>query len=150
MKGQDQLFSSKKHDWQTPKELFDELRKEFDIQLDACTSGQNPLDSPFFYALDQDNNGLKLNWQTWTFCNPPYIETLDWLHKAWLENIKRNVSSILLLPARTDTKWFHSYVWDQRFHRPIDGVEIRFIKGRLKFGGSENSAPFPSMLVIIN
>lgn len=77
------------------------------------------------------------------FCNPPYGRVIgDWVKKAYEESKKPDTLVVMLIPARTDTKWFHDYI----YHK----AEIRFIKGRLKFGGSNNSAPFPSMVVIYN
>lgn len=74
------------------------------------------------------------------FCNPPYSKIGEWVKKAFYEGRKDNTLVVLLIPARTDTKYFHDYI----LHR----AEVRFIKGRLKFGDAKNSAPFPSMIVI--
>ncbi len=74
------------------------------------------------------------------FCNPPYSEISQWVQKSYEESLKPNTIVVMLIPARTDTKYFHDYI----YHRS----EIRFVRGRLKFGGSKNSAPFPSMIVI--
>jgi len=75
------------------------------------------------------------------YCNCPYgREISKWVKKAYEEN-KKGVFVVMLLPARTDTKWFHDYIYNQH--------EIRFIKGRLKFNDGKQSAPFPSMLVIM-
>jgi len=75
------------------------------------------------------------------FCNPPYGRSLkDWVEKCYLEGGKQNTTVVMLIPARTDTKYFHDYIYGKS--------EIRFLKGRLKFGDSKNSAPFPSMICI--
>lgn len=74
------------------------------------------------------------------FCNPPYSKAAEWARKCYTESLKPKTTVVLLVPARTDTKWFHKYI----YHR----AEIRFLKGRLKFSDSQNAAPFPSMLVI--
>lgn len=74
------------------------------------------------------------------FCNPPYSKIADWVKKAFYEGQKDNTLVVLLIPARTDTRYFHDFI----LHR----AEIRFLKGRLKFGDAKNSAPFPSMVVI--
>lgn len=74
------------------------------------------------------------------FCNPPYSKAAEWVKKCYAESLKPKTTVVLLVPARTDTKWFHKYI----YHR----AEIRFLKGRLKFSDSQNAAPFPSMLVI--
>ena len=75
------------------------------------------------------------------FCNPPYGRDIGrWVQKAYEEGHKENTVVVMLIPARTDTKYFHDYI----MHR----AEVRFVKGRLKFGGAAAGAPFPSMLVI--
>ena len=88
-------------------------------------------------------NGLNQDWQGYrVFCNPPYgrKETAEWVKKCYEESRKENTLVVMLIPSRTDTKYFHKYIYPN--------AEIRFIKGRLKFGNSANSAPFPSMIVI--
>ena len=75
------------------------------------------------------------------FCNPPYGRVIgEWVKKAYQESKQPNTLVVMLLPARTDTRWFHDYIYGK--------AEIRFVKGRLKFGGCDNPAPFPSMIVI--
>ena len=133
------MFSSKKDDWTTPPDFFKQLDNEFHFTLDAASSEENHLCKNYFTietdGLSQDWGGHKV------FCNPPYGRQIGkWVQKAWEEAKKPNTTIVMLLPARTDTKWFHSYIYHQ--------AKIRFIKGRLKFGGSQNSAPFPSMVVI--
>ena len=87
------------------------------------------------------DDGLTQNWGGCrVFCNPPYSQIEKWAAKAFYETKQDNTLVVLLIPARTDTKYFHNYIAGR--------AEIRFIKGRLKFGGGKNSAPFPSMLVI--
>jgi phage N-6-adenine-methyltransferase len=130
------LFTSKTPEWETPQDLFDELNKEFDFKLDVCATKENAKCSDY---LTKEVNGLECGWDLgWVWMNPPYgREIKDWVKKASEE---REV--VALLPARTDTRWFHDYIYKKK------AVEIRFIKGRLKFGKATNSAPFPSMLVI--
>jgi len=141
MKGQEVLFSHKSDNYITPKWLINDLKKEFDIKLDVCTTKDNPLNIPqFFWYPEWDGIDGCAEWQTWSYCNPPYSEASLWVEKAYNENKYRDIRSILLLPARTDTKWFHEYIYNK--------AEIRFIKGRLKFEGTKYPAPFPSMLVI--
>jgi len=118
---------------------MDELKQEFDFKLDACTDYNNYHAFPNGYTKEQD--GLSQSWETWTYCNPPYSEVNKWVFKAFVEKIKGN-NTVMLLPARTDTRWFHEYIYNK------PNIEIRFLKGRLKFKGTENSAPFPSMIVI--
>lgn len=142
------LFSSKTENWHTPKDLFNELDKEFSFDCDPCTTKENPLGCRFFYTKEQD--GLKQVWFKSNFINPPYgPEIGKWLERAHKHAEYLESTSVFLLPARTDTKWFHQYCYGK------PNVELRFLKGRVKFIGVEqsgykrNSAPFPSMLVII-
>lgn len=132
------LFASNSDEWETPQKLFDELDKEFHFQLDPCATKENAKCESYYTGID---NGLELSWY-WAravFMNPPYGRKIyTWVRKAYRES-KRGTTVVCLLPARTDTKWFHDYC--------LRG-EIRFIKGRLKFSGQKNSAPFPSMIVI--
>jgi phage N-6-adenine-methyltransferase len=131
------MFSSKKDDWETPQWLFDELNKEFDFDLDVCATRENKK-CRNFYA--KELNGLKQSWQGVCWMNPPYGREIGkWIKKAYEESLKGS-TVVCLLPARTDTKWFHDYI--------LGKAEVRFLKGRLKFGGSKNSAPFPSMVVV--
>lgn len=126
-----------KDDWETPEELFNELNDEFHFTLDAAASEEN---TKCWYYYDKETNGLKHPWSTRTFVNPPYGRSVgNWVAKAYQEH-KKGCTVVMLLAARTDTKWFHAFIYKK--------AEIRFIKGRLKFGKSKNSAPFPSMIVI--
>lgn len=115
--------------WGTPKALYDQLNQEFNFNFDPC-----PLN-----CLDFD--GLSCEWGSSTFCNPPYgREITKWIEKAYNESLILGKTVVLLIPARTDTKWWHNYI--------MKAYEIRFIKGRLKFGDAKNNAPFPSVVVI--
>lgn len=128
------LFSSKTDMWETPQELFDELDNEFHFDLDVCATSENAK-CKVFYTKDED--GLIKPWYGTCWCNPPYGRQIaKWVKKA----AESDCTVVMLLPARTDTKWFHDYIYNR--------VEIRFLKGRLKFGKSKNAAPFPSMVVI--
>ena len=134
----DVMFSSKTDEWATPQSLFDELNNEFGFDLDPCATEENHK-CPEYYT--QADNGLNMAWGgRRVFCNPPYSNISEWVAKCYTEGCKENTLVVLLIPARTDTRYFHDYI----LHRS----EIRFIKGRVKFGESKNSAPFPSMLVI--
>jgi len=146
------LFTSNSDEWETPQGLFNELDKEFHFDLDPCATKENAKCS-IYYTKEED--GLKQDWNIVdlgirfevksVFMNPPYGREIGrWVEKAHKES-RRSASRtygatvVCLLPARTDTKWYHDYC--------IKG-EIRYIKGRLKFSGMKNSAPFPSMIVI--
>ena len=131
------MWTSNTDLWSTPQNLFVELNKEFQFDLDTCADDSNhKCDKYFTRELD----GLKQNWGGCrAYCNPPYGREIGkWVKKA----SESETLVVMLLPARTDTKWFHDYIYGK--------AEIRFIKGRLKFGDCKNSAPFPSMIVIFN
>ena len=131
------MFSSKTDLWETPQDLFDKLNNEFHFTLDVCATPENAKCEEF-YTKEQD--GLKQPWKGTVWCNPPYGRQIgEWVRRAFLASISGN-TVVMLLPARTDTRWFHEYIYGK--------AEIRFIRGRLKFGGSKNSAPFPSMVVV--
>ena len=131
------LFSSERQDWETPEQLFNELDREFKFDIDVCASASNKKCSNYF---DISVDGLKQDWQGVCWMNPPYGRGVDkWVEKAYNES-QKGATVVCLLPARTDTRWFHSFVYNK--------AEIRFLKGRLKFVGAESSAPFPSMVVI--
>lgn len=120
------LMTSLSPHWATPKWLYDELDKEFHFDHDPC-----PL---------HGINGLNSSWGKRNYINPPYgREIVEWIKTAY-EVSQSDRLCVMLLPARTDTKWFHDYC--------MKAQEIRWIKGRLKFGDAKNSAPFPSMIVI--
>ena len=130
------LFSSQTDNWETPQALFDKLNAEFHFDLDVCADNSNAKCKKF-YTKEQD--GLQQNWIGMCWMNPPYGREIGkWLKKAYESSIN-GATVVCLIPARTDTAWWHDYV--------MKG-EIRFIRGRLKFGGSKNSAPFPSAIVI--
>lgn len=133
------LFSSNRMDWETPQDLFDKLDKEFHFDLDPCANDKNHKCSRYF-TPEQD--GLKQDWSGCTvFCNPPYGREIG----KWVEKCSNHDGvAVMLIPARTDTRWFHKWIYNRA------DVEIRFIPGRLKFGAARNSAPFPSMVVVFN
>lgn len=132
------LFSSNSDEWATPQDLYDKLDAEFHFNLDPCASKDNHK-CTYFFTKDQD--GLQKNWGGCrVFCNPPYSKIAEWVEKCFYESHKDNTIVVMLIPVRTDTKYFHNYIYNH--------AEIRFIKGRLKFNNSKNSAPFPSMIVI--
>ena len=132
------MFSSKTDLWETPQDLFDRLDAEFGFDLDACALPQNAKCAAY-YTPEQD--ALSQPWDGVVWCNPPYGRNIGkWVQKAREENRRNNNYIVMLLPARTDTRWFHDYI--------LGKAEIRFVRGRLKFGGSKNSAPFPSMVVV--
>lgn len=152
------MFSSATDEWETPRAFFDTLRMEFHFVLDVAASLENRKVHDYFgpdHVVPMFQDALALNWSNWIgrssacWMNPPYSRGLqgEFIAKAALERM-RGVLTVALLPARTDTKAFHAHVYDASKWAPREGIEIRFIPGRLKFGGASNSAPFPSMLVI--
>lgn len=132
------MFTSLDSEWETPQKLFDLLDEEFHFTLDPCATKENAKCEYFF---DKEFNGLIQDWIGNVFMNPPYgREIRHWVKKAYEESRFNANVVVCLLPSRTDTRWFHDYC--------ILATEIRFIKGRLRFSGHKNSAPFPSMVVI--
>ena len=133
------MFSSVTDNWSTPQDFFDKLNAEFHFDLDVCADEINHKCDKY-YTKEQD--GLTMPWKGIVWCNPPYGREIgQWVRRALFASIG-GATVVMLIPARTDTKWFHDYIYKR------DNVEIRFVKGRLKFGNSKNSAPFPSMVVV--
>lgn len=143
------LFSSSTDEWYTPQAFFEACEKEVGgFDLDPCATSENCKAKNFF---TQEDDGLLKEWFGKVFVNPPYSEVNrakrdgKTIH-GWIEKCERERERVdciyLLIPSRTDTKAFHKFLYNK------PGVEIRFIAGRLKFGGAENSAPFPSLLAI--
>ena len=133
-------FSSASGDWATPQDFFDKLNEEFHFTLDPCADDLNHKCDKF-YTKEED--GLKQDWSgEVVFCNPPYGKDVPrWVKKCFNEVYAGTCKcAVMLLPARTDTRWFHDYIYQR--------AELRFVKGRLKFGESKTSAPFPSMIVV--
>ena len=137
------MFSSKSNDWATPQDFYNQLDAEFEFTLDPCASKSSTKCSSFYTA---DDDGLSKDWEGQTvFMNPPYGRKIgNWIQKAYEEGEKGNTRVVALIPARTDTKYWHSYC--------MKASEIRFVKGRLKFGhgNAKNSAPFPSAVVVFS
>lgn len=134
------MFSSKTDLWETPQDFFDKLNEEFHFTIDVCATPENAKCKKF-YTIDDD--GLSKPWDGVVWCNPPYGRDIwKWVLAASVASGARGSTVVMLLPARTDTRWFHDLIYQKK------SVEVRFVKGRLKFGGSKNSAPFPSMVVI--
>ena len=132
------MFSSASDNWATPKGLFDDLNAVFNFDLDAAASDDNAKCQKYFTITE---NGLAQSWHGNVWLNPPYGREIGaWVKKAYNEVMGGGASSVvLLLPARTDTAWYHDYC--------SKGI-VLFLRGRLKFGNAKNSAPFPSMIVI--
>lgn len=130
------MFSSETNEWPTPQWLFDALDKEFGFTLDPCATPDNAKCGRFFTIADAP---LNRDWGTETvFMNPPYSDCGDWMRKAY-GAAQDGATVVCLVPSRTDVDWWHRYA--------MKG-EIRFLRGRLKFGDATNSAPFPSAVVV--
>jgi len=134
----DLMFSSASDQWATPQQFFDDWAKLFPFTLDVCADATNAKCERYF---DREANGLRQDWAPHVcWMNPPYgREISKWVRKAFEES-RRGATVVCLLPARTDTAWWHDYV--------IEHAEVAFIRGRLKFGAATNSAPFPSAVAV--
>ena len=129
-------FSSKTDLWATPQDFFDSYNEKYRFTVDVCADASNHKCTTYF---TKEMDGLQQKWKGVCWMNPPYgKEIKKWMKKAY-ESSLEGATVVCLVPSRTDTKWWHEYA--------MKG-EIEFIKGRLKFGGSKNSAPFPSAVVV--
>lgn len=136
------LFTSNTDLWETPIDLFNKLDSFYHFSIDVCATPENAK-CKRYYTKKED--WLKQSWDNEiVWCNPPYWrEIWKWVAKWYYA---KNSIVVMLLPARTDTSWFHDYIYSPINHTSF----IEFIRWRLKFGWSKNSAPFPSMIVIFN
>lgn len=131
------LMTSTTDEWATPQGLFDKLNAVFNFTLDVCATPDNTKCAKYF---TKEQDGLKQDWGgAVIWCNPPYGREIG----KWVERCaKHRGVAVMLVPARTDTRWWHDYI------NGNPDAQVRFLKGRLKFGNSKNSAPFPSAIVI--
>jgi phage N-6-adenine-methyltransferase len=134
-------FSSKSGEWDTPQGFFDKLNAQFNFTLDPCATEASAKCTKYF---TQEDDGLTQSWKGHTvFCNPPYGRHIgEWIKKAHEESRQHNTLVVMLIPSRTDTRWWHDYV--------MKAKEVHLVRGRLKFGGSDNAAPFPSAVVVFH
>lgn len=131
------MFSSKTNLWATPQKFYNMLDSKFKFETDVCAIPENAK-CENFYSPEQ--NGLKQDWKGTCWMNPPYgREIVAWVEKAYISAKENGATVVCLVPARVDTRWWHDY---------CAKGEITFLKGRLKFGDSKNSAPFPSAIVV--
>lgn len=156
------MFSKASDEWSTPQAFFDVLDKEFAFEMDVAATPDNAKLLP---CITPERDALAVDWYDEfhreaadearaagvsppvCWLNPPYSRCAEFMAKAALEALK-GCTVVCLVPSRTDTRWWHQHVWDGISHLPWPGVEVRFIKGRLKFGDGKNSAPFPSVVVV--
>lgn len=167
------MFSSKYDAWATPQHFFDVLNEKYRFDVDVCAA-PDTAKCEHYFTKEQD--ALSIDWKAYgqehfdcsptCFMNPPYGRGIgEFVKKAYEESLK-GCEVVCLLPARTDTKWYHKYIWDKHNDKFRDGVSGSFLQGRLTFGtdeywqmlweqqkvpyGKKNSAPFPSMIVVFN
>lgn len=141
------VFSRASDEWSTPQDFFDRLNAEFQFDVDVAASAANTKCAIF---ISSEGDALRLPWTCAgdvCWMNPPYSRCREFITKA-AQEARQGCTVVCLVPSRTDTRWWHEHVWDACTNRVRPGVEVRFVKGRLKFGGSSNSAPFPSVVVI--
>lgn len=145
-------YSTAKHDWRTPDDFFQRLHVEFAFTVDAAADCTNHKLPRWYGPGGEREDALTHPWspEERHWCNPPYgreqVKFVSQAHDA----MTQGGCSALLLPARTDTRLFHTYIWDQDNRQPYLGVDVRFIKGRLTFEGAAGPAPFPSMVVVFD
>lgn len=130
-------FYSKKQDYETPNCIFQKLNDEFHFNLDVCANEENKKCSAFF---SEEENGLDKTWNGMCWMNPPYVSMKQWIEKAYNETRKENCTVVMIIPARTNTNWWHEYC--------MKG-EVRFVKGRPKFRGCKHGLPQPLAIVIM-
>lgn len=147
MKGQQVLFSTGKDDWRTPQGLFDQYDQIYSFDLDGAADESNHLVRHYLGPGGMAEDALVVSWSDYghrVWLNPPYSLVKEFVTKAAAEQA-HGVLTVALLPARTDTRWFHDYIYSNV------NASVKFLRGRLKFGTSEgvskHSAPFPSMIV---
>lgn len=155
------LFSSATDEWSTPQPFYDKLDDEFGFAVDLAANADNAKCAGYFGPNGLEEDGLKGDparalravedgtGRSWFWCNPPYSRGSQKLFIGRVAQLRRmGYGTVMLLPARTDTKAFHAHIYDASKWQPREGIEIRLLPGRLKFGGAANSAPFPSMIVV--
>jgi len=146
------MFSKASDEWATPKDFYDKLDAEFTFGVDAAACQDNKK-RPLYYGIDGglgcQGDALTQPWiaDRAHWLNPPYSRCKEFIAKA-AEERRKGVLTVALIPARTDTRYFHDHLWDVTRHGARTGIELRFVRGRLKFGDGKNSAPFPSMVVV--
>lgn len=140
---QQTMFSSKSNEWGTPQYFFDKLNKTYKFTLDPCCT---PLTAKCDKYYTREDDGLSKSWKDEiVFVNPPYGDISKWVKKSYEESKHNNATVVMLIPSRTDTRYWHDYV--------MEASAIYFIKGRLKFENGDdkqNAAPFPSAVVVFD
>lgn len=153
------MFSKASDNWSTPRAYYDALNVAFSFGVDAAATKQNAL-CGHYYGIDEGSrltrphclgDALTAPWSQFAhephWCNPPYSLCREFVAKAAKERLL-GVLTVMLIPSRTDTRYFHDHLWDADEHTTRPGIELWFVKGRLKFSGAKSGAPFPSMVVV--
>lgn len=154
------LFGKASDEWRTPQDFFEALDAEFGFDADMAATAENCWKENY-YGPDhwrvEKRNALVFDWPKICWLNPPYSQVRAFIAKA-AEQAAKGSTVVALVPSRTDTRFWHDHVWNRETHQLRPGVEIRFLKGRLKFGGTNpadltrrhgnNSAPFPSVVIV--
>lgn len=135
------LLSSNKDDWATPPELFNNLNRAFNFDIDVCATYHNTKCEKYYTP---EIDGLKQPWHNHKtcWCNPPYSQVKEWLEKAWIE-AQKGATTVCLIAARPDTRYWHDIVF-------LHAKAVCFIRGRIRFVGAKYPAPFPSALVVFS
>lgn len=147
------MFSKASDEWSTPQDFWNVLHAEFEFDGDAAASSDNCKMALYFgldHSWEECRDALTLDWTKYGLCfwlNPPYSKCREFIAKAAAE-ARKGGTVVCLMPSRTDTRWWHEHVWDREKHQPQPGVEVRFVKGRLRFGGGKDCAPFPSVVIV--
>lgn len=132
------MLSSKTYEWATPQDLFDNLNAQYFFELDVCATPEKAKCARYY---TQEQDGLQQKWEGRCWMNPPYGRKIgQWVQKAY-ESSLQGATVVCLLPARTDTAWWHDFCI-------AHAAKITFLRGRLKFGDAKHSAPFPSAVVL--
>lgn len=154
------MFGKATDEWETPQAFFDALDTEFSFALDVAATKENTKCASYLGIDGLYEDGLTASWRdalrkvedgtrrAACWMNPPYSQCRAFIKKAALEAFYFGITTVALVPSRTDTRWWHEHIWDVSTHNYRPGVEVRFVKGRLKFGNSQSSAPFPSVVVV--
>lgn len=131
------MMSSNSEEWETPQDFFDALDAVFQFELDAAASAQNAKCTRYW---TKEDDALIQRWDGVVWCNPPYGRVIGEFVKKGYEEAQKGSMVVMLVPARTDTRWWHDWV--------MKAAEIKLVRGRLRFVGAPSSAPFPSAIVV--
>lgn len=146
------MFSKASDEWSTPDAFWLALDQEFHFTVDAAATPENAKLTrwlgPVGCFVDALADGVVWGVGAAVWLNPPYSRVREFIAKAAQQALDYRCTVVCLVPARTDTRWWHDHVWDLASHRPRPGVEVRFLKGRLRFVGAPAGAPFPSVVIV--